>query len=100
MADTTITFRADELIKQNFEKVCSDVGLNMTTAFNVFMRATIRDQGLPFVVGSKATTTMQQRAVMDFIYNINNISDNLSESDFEELASGKYKIKFNKELDL
>jgi len=40
----------DEGLKLNFECLCGELGLNMTSAFNVFARAAVRQQGIPFEV--------------------------------------------------
>ncbi len=35
-------------IKEAAEKIYSSLGLNMTTAINMFLRASIRESGIPF----------------------------------------------------
>jgi len=52
MADTTVTIRVDEDIKRRFEKFCADVGMNMSVAVNMFIRASLKDQCIPFVIAS------------------------------------------------
>jgi DNA-damage-inducible protein J len=52
MADTTVTIRVDEDIKRRFEKFCADVGMNMSVAVNMFIRASLKDQRIPFVIES------------------------------------------------
>ena len=50
MAQTNINIRVDEDLKKNFDDICTELGLNMTTAFNIFARAVVRRQGIPFEV--------------------------------------------------
>ena len=50
MAQTNINIRMDEELKKNFDEICTELGLNMTTAFNVFARAVVRNHGIPFEV--------------------------------------------------
>jgi DNA-damage-inducible protein J len=50
MAQTNINIRMDEELKKNFDEICTELGLNMTTAFNVFARAVVRKHGIPFEV--------------------------------------------------
>ena len=38
MAQTTVSFRMDEGLKQNMEQLCSDLGLTMTAAFTILPR--------------------------------------------------------------
>lgn len=37
-------------LKRQFEACCKELGLNMTSAVNVFAKAMVRQQGLPFDV--------------------------------------------------
>ena len=49
MASTTnLNIRTDQEIKNQSEKIFSELGLTMTTAVNMFLRATIREKGIPF----------------------------------------------------
>ena len=47
---TNLTIRMDSALKQEADALFSDLGMNMSTAFNVFVRQAIRVQGLPFEV--------------------------------------------------
>lgn len=48
MATTNLNIRTDKEIKEQAEQIFSDLGLNMTTAVNMFLRAVIRENGIPF----------------------------------------------------
>lgn len=50
MSQATITFRTDAQTKERFDSFCSEVGMNASVAFNMFMRATLRTGELPFRV--------------------------------------------------
>ena len=50
MSQTNINIRMDENLKKDFDKLCNELGLNMTTAFNIFARTVVRQNGLPFPV--------------------------------------------------
>jgi len=45
-----VTVRVDEETKREFDAFCENVGMNITTAFNMFMRAVLRTRELPFPV--------------------------------------------------
>jgi len=47
---TNITIRIDKETKRDFESFCDNVGINLTTAFNMFVKATLRTRTLPFTV--------------------------------------------------
>ena len=48
MATTNLNIRTDKEIKEAAEKIYASLGLNMTTAINMFLRASIRESGIPF----------------------------------------------------
>lgn len=48
MPDTSMNIRTDSTIKKQAEMIFAEFGLNMTTAVNMFLRQTIREQGIPF----------------------------------------------------
>ena len=50
MATTNITMRIDEELKRQAEELFSDLGLNMTSAFTVFIKQAIREQRIPFII--------------------------------------------------
>lgn len=47
-ASTNLNIRTDKDIKEAAEKIFSELGLNMTTAINIFLRQAIRENGIPF----------------------------------------------------
>lgn len=48
MSTTNLNIRTDKKIKEAAESIFSELGLNMTTAVNMFLRQTIRTNGIPF----------------------------------------------------
>lgn len=48
MAATNLNIRTDTETKNRAEAVFNELGLNMTSAINLFLRASIRSQGIPF----------------------------------------------------
>ena len=40
----------DSEVKKQFDEFCSQVGMNTTVAFNLFVRAVLREKRLPFDV--------------------------------------------------
>ncbi len=50
MEQTNINIRIDKKLKEQFDRLCSELGLTMTTAINIFARAMVREKGLPFEV--------------------------------------------------
>ena len=51
MAETiNVTIRMNREIKENAEKLFDEFGMNMSTAFNVFVRQTLRQGKIPFEI--------------------------------------------------
>lgn len=50
MATTTFTVRMDSELKKQCEALYSELGMNLTTAINVFLRQSLREGGIPFEV--------------------------------------------------
>ena len=48
MATTNLNIRTDKEIKDQAEKIFNELGLNMTTAVNIFLRTAVREHGIPF----------------------------------------------------
>ena len=43
-----VTIRLDKDIKENAEKMFNDFGMNLSTAFNIFVRQALRQGKIPF----------------------------------------------------
>lgn len=50
MAQALVNFRIDEITKKQMEQVCSELGLTMSTALNIFVKKVIREKRIPFDV--------------------------------------------------
>ena len=50
MSDTNINIRVDNEIKKEAQDLFSSLGLDMTTAINIFLRQVIRLRSIPFAI--------------------------------------------------
>jgi len=48
-----VNIRMDDSLKEKADRLFEDLGLNMTTAVNMFVRQVIRQGGIPFEVTTK-----------------------------------------------
>lgn len=48
MATTNLNICIDKAIKDQAEEIFNELGLNMTTTVNMFLRTAIREHGIPF----------------------------------------------------
>ena len=67
MATTSVTMRVDCEDKAKAEQIFNALGLNISTAFNMFIKQTIRCDGIPFEV------TLHNRAD-DYFYSPANMA--------------------------
>ena len=54
MSVSNINIRTDSEIKAQAQQIFSMLGLDMTTAINLFLRQTVRMNDIPFVITTKA----------------------------------------------
>lgn len=50
MAQTTVSIRMDEDLKKDFDSICNDLGMTMTTAVIILAKKMAREKRLPFEV--------------------------------------------------
>jgi DNA-damage-inducible protein J len=50
MTQTTLNIHMDESVKKEFDAFCADVGMNASTAVNLFARTVIRERRIPFEI--------------------------------------------------
>lgn len=46
----TINIKTDSELKKQAESLFADLGMNMTTAFNIFLRQAVRENRIPFEI--------------------------------------------------
>lgn len=85
MAQTSVNIRMDEDLKRNFDVVCNELGMNMTTAITIFAKKMSRERRIPFDV-----------SIDPFYSETNKLA--LSES-LEQVKSGKVVSKTMEELE-
>ena len=50
METTNINIRMDKKLKEDAENLFSELGMNMTTAFTIFVRQSVRQGEIPFTI--------------------------------------------------
>lgn len=50
MAQTTVSVQMDDALKKDFDHICEDLGLSMTTAITMLAKKMTREKRLPFDV--------------------------------------------------
>ena len=67
MANTTtnITIRMDTELKAAAEILFEELGMNISTAFNIFVRQSLREGGIPFMITKNTPTKETVTALLE-----------------------------------
>lgn len=65
-----ISLRVDDEVKRNAERTFNDIGLSMSTAINIFLKAVVRENRIPFELSadpfySRENVTELEKRVAD-----------------------------------
>ena len=64
MPVTNINIRVDNEIKKEAQDIFSTMGLDMTTAINVFLRQVIQQRSIPFFISAEPSKKMPKPGCM------------------------------------
>lgn len=98
MSTTAISIRLDSDIKERFDQLCKELGLSTNAAFNLFARAVVREEGIPFPI-TLAGTSKSNRAIaavksLNKIQELSSKEDHeLTEEEIDEIISNYRKKK-------
>ena len=65
MTTTNVNIRMDTDLKKQFEAFCTDMGMTMTTAFNVFAKKAVREYRIPFEISGEVPNAVTKKAIDD-----------------------------------
>lgn len=68
-ADSSLTIRMNREVKQEAQQIFNALGMDMTTAINIFLRQSIQHRGLPFEVVLEENPNQTTLAAMDVAVN-------------------------------
>ena len=89
MAQTNISIRIDEDIKKDAETLFAKLGLNLSSAVNVFFRQSITEQAIPFKI----------KTVSDYDEYFNPYNMKILEESIAQAKAGKVIVKTIAELE-
>ncbi len=62
MSETaTVSFRTDPKVKEEAKALYESMGMDLSTALNVFLRQSIRDNGMPFKITREQPENIEAR---------------------------------------
>jgi DNA-damage-inducible protein J len=65
MPNINVNIRMDSDLKRQFESVCADMGLTMTSAFTIFAKRVTRDCCIPFDVSCENPNAETREALQE-----------------------------------
>ncbi len=92
MAKEVISVRVDKEIKEEVEKILNELGLNLSTAVNAFLRAILRERGLPFPLKlEQIPGTVGIHRLNKFPKKLEKALEDLEKGEIEDLDFSKLK---------
>ena len=65
--NTTMTIRVNDVTKRQAQSLFADLGMDMSTAINVFLKRAIKEERIPFEVGRLEKPNCKTRAAISRI---------------------------------
>ena len=75
MAQQTFSIRMDEKLKKQFDTLVEEMGMNATTAFNIFARAVVREKKIPFEINTTESKNEQKLTKKQLLELLNTLND-------------------------
>ena len=63
MAQTNVNIRMDTATKQAFDRFCSEIGISVSSAFNMFAKTVVREQRIPFEITTEVPNAVTLAAI-------------------------------------
>ena len=85
MAQTNVNIRMDESTKKEFIAFCNEIGISVSSAFNMFAKTVVREHRIPFeittdVPNAETVATIEKADRGEDLYGPFNTVDELMES--------------------
>ena len=85
MAQTNVNIRMDESTKKEFNALCNEIGISVSSAFNMFAKTVVREHRIPFeittdVPNAETVATIEKADRGEDLYGPFNTVDELMES--------------------
>ena len=93
MGQVAFTVRMDTDVKRRFDELCKDFGMSANTAFNVFAKAVIRQERIPFDLESENQAVLNRaRQAIERMRNAA-AENGLSEMTMQEIDEEIMKVR-------
>lgn len=65
MTPVSTNIKIDPILKKEAQALFEKLGLNLSTAVNIFLRQSVREQGIPFYVSAEEPNAETRKAIED-----------------------------------
>lgn len=72
MAQSNVNIRMDDATKKAFDAFCKEVGISVSSAFNLFARTVVREQRIPFEITTEVPNEKTAAAINEYYEMLNN----------------------------
>jgi DNA-damage-inducible protein J len=63
MKSVNVTVRVEEGLKKQADALFKDLGMSLSTAFNIFLKQSVREQQIPFIISRDVPNAVTQAAM-------------------------------------
>lgn len=97
MAQATFSIRMDENLKNQFDNLCKEFGMNASTAFNIFARAVVREQKIPFEISAPANVSLEDGRAAFNALRLSAKQNNLEELSLDDINAEIQLVRSNRD---
>jgi len=98
---TTLSIKIDRELKAEADRLFNDMGMNLSTAVNVFVRQAVLQQGIPFAIHrapleakSRASANQRQQALQEIRALLSEVDS--SDINLEQLRRERRAVKYER----
>lgn len=85
MAQTNVNIRMDDSTKKAFDAFCKEIGISVSSAFNLFARTVVREHRIPFEITTDVPNETTKVAFNEYYEMQNNPEKYKRYKNFEEI---------------
>lgn len=63
MKNVNVTLRIEEELKKQADSLFNDLGMSLSTAFNIFLRQSVREQQIPFAISRNVPNALTREVM-------------------------------------
>lgn len=93
MAKVSVNVKMEEKVRDEAKKVFHELGLDMTTAVNLFLLTAIREKSIPFYISMANQEVEQQKLIEEITLNLKKSEEEITANKGISLDSALNELK-------